>query len=83
MGNGPAGMGNGSSVGAIMADMAGGSTEGMGSGGIMDFSRAARTSGWAQAIGMVALGEDGAVGTDWGGIGSGSRCGAWSGNEPV
>ena len=40
LGNGPAGMGNGSGVGAVMADMAGGSTEGTGSGGITGFSGA-------------------------------------------
>ena len=75
--------GNGSGVGAIMADTAGGSTEGMGSGGITDFSGAARASDWAWAIGMAALGKDGAAGTDWGGIGRGSKRGAQVGNGPV
>ena len=83
LGDGPAGMGNGSGIGAIMADTAGGSTEGTGSGGITDFSGAARASDWAWAIGMAALGKDGAVGTDWGGIGGGSKHGARAGNGPV
>ena len=76
-------MGNGSGIGAVMADTAGGSTEGTGSSGITDFSGAARASDWAWAIGMAALGKDGAVGTDWGGIGGGSKCGAQVGNGPV
>ena len=81
LGNGPAGMGNGSGIGAVMADTAGGSTEGMGSGGITDFSGAARASDWAWAIGMAALGKDGAAGTDWGGIGGGSKCGMDTGSD--
>ena len=40
LGNGPAGMGNGSGIGAVMADAAGSSTEGTGSGSITGFSGA-------------------------------------------
>ena len=77
LGNGPAGMGNGSGIGAVMADMAGGSTEGTGSGGIMDFSGAARGGGWARASGTDVVGRCRARV----GIGDGSGYGTQAGNS--